>query len=269
MDQTIQNLSLLSTLANIRRMTGEVPSVAEPNSVVEMLLNPDFIPPDLTSSREVTNNAPNLYDDLPPLEDDASSSPTPSPPSSQACEPLLEIDDDDDTPPLEDDTLHSSDDDGPPPLESEDEAMSASEPSTTPLTHSHLALLQADLAMLDLQRPSEDGTLAASRSRGANARDDDTRSDNSLPDLQSVSDSSSDSSDSESMPSMATVSDSSDEEDWVDEDDEDDSDEELGASLPRDPLLLAALRSMLPRTLLERAVSVCFLMPYIQVLMTI
>ena len=225
MDRTSDSeyLSVLSVLADIRRRSGQTPN-EEPNSLMDMLLAPDFIPRDLTSDGDVRDDDSTRYEDLPPLEDDEgqrSSRPSSPPPPSSA--PLLE----DDAPPLESD---------------EEEDLSVPDPvqyvpqrplptHVAPASSDPRPLTAESLALLDDLRSVGAGPLAHEDSpptpRPPRAttmeRELGAESDSSLPDLQSVSDSSEESDDESSMPSMAAVSDSSDE--WDDEEDSlDDSD---------------------------------------------
>lgn len=104
MDHTPNRLAALAMLAEDLRRTGQSPRSGneEPNSLLEMLLNPDFVSP-LNGGRDATRDEPSLYDDLPPLEDDAASS-SPLPTNAAASEAAAE----DDIPPLEDDPSTSA-----------------------------------------------------------------------------------------------------------------------------------------------------------------
>ncbi|RPD62554.1 hypothetical protein L226DRAFT_558801 [Lentinus tigrinus ALCF2SS1-7] len=115
MDRTPDMLAAYALLADLRRAEGSARNRnnTEPNSLLEMLLNPEFIPPNMRNSDEVRRDDPSLYDDLPPLEDDAGAGPS----RAAANRPPS----DDGMPALEDE---GDDDDGPPPLEPADHSRS-------------------------------------------------------------------------------------------------------------------------------------------------
>ena len=207
MDQTAQHLATLALLADLRRATRSGSrsgqnATNEPNSLLDMLLNPEFISPNSSASREVRRDDP-VYDDLPPLEDESGPSSTPSPPVPST---------EDDMPPLEDDE--------PPPLESDDAPPMYAVgvvPTIPPASSSGAARTNAVAPSTRTHTvPAATRTHHLPRRTTTAEEDDDPGAD------------------SDSMPSLQSVSDSSDDEDymsesgsdWDDEEDLDDSDEE-------------------------------------------
>ncbi len=203
MDRTPEQLSLFAMLADLRRAAeanGLQNAANEPNSLQEMLLNPDFIPHDLRADREVRIDDPSLYDDLPPLEDDSDPSGTRFP-SSIASDDDMPLLDDNISPPNEGDSL---------PTHTDGARSLATHPDLDELRRLRVQAFSATSAedsssgvapMQTALHPSRPTSPAAARGSSAlspptasiAAQDDPgAESDSSLPSLQSVSDSSDD-----------------------------------------------------------------------------
>ncbi|RDX53445.1 hypothetical protein OH76DRAFT_1479882 [Lentinus brumalis] len=186
MDRTPQMLAAYAVLADLRRAGGSAGNhtTPEPNSLLEMLMNPEFINPNLRASDEVRRDDPSVYDDLPPLEDEAgtrlSRAAANAPPPDTEMQPLEE-----------------DEDDGPPPLEPADHLRSRSpSPATTAPPPHILSGASPSVRLSDLVRIVHDPTPEVRRparttTSAAQPEDDaGNESDSSLPSLQSVSDSS-------------------------------------------------------------------------------
>ena len=240
-DVTARITSLLADLRAARAAAGYPPhgTNGETDTLVEMLMNPDFLPPSLRGEREVRNHPPAAYDDLPPLEDD--SAPT-LPSTRNASRSNL--------PPLEGSYPSS-----------EANSVPAVDAVATPTpSHHPSSVLPAD--------SSARATMNSSRSRSARGaapnEDDGAESDGSLPSLQSVSDSS-----DEEEDDYVSESDSG----WDDDESLDESEEEASIArmiedeAPRNPNATGTNAEPTPeshferftlqsyRDLLERAVS--------------
>ncbi|TBU48590.1 hypothetical protein BD309DRAFT_853638 [Dichomitus squalens] len=244
-----------SVWAESRTMQQTAP--AEPDSLVEMLMNPDFLPPPLRDDSEVRDHPPSAYNDLPPLED----VPTPHdvPSTSNAPEDHLAPLDDEEPPPLEDD--------GSSPVARPVPAVDVASTATTsnfPSAPSNGVLSEAGSAHAN----AGSSRRTSSRPAGGAARheDDGAESDSSLPSLQSVSDSSDEENDDYINESESDWDDDESLDETEDEASiarmiEDDSPRSLGATVPNaftdaEPLLTPGLERF-PwqsyRDLLERA----------------
>ncbi|KAI0754837.1 hypothetical protein C8Q80DRAFT_1117421 [Daedaleopsis nitida] len=206
MDRTVDHLAAFAHLATLRRAAGAGQNATdEPNSLLEMLLNPDFVASPLGITGEVRRDDPSSYEDLPPLEDasDGDGSRPTTPRSSRDDMPVLE---DEQTLPVDADDV---------PLASATTTASPVVSSGTTSASGVTAVARSARPLVGRTRTGATRTTAPSSSSAAGAEEDNgADSDSSLPSLQSVSDSSDDDDDYVS------------ESDWDEEESLDDSDEE-------------------------------------------
>ncbi|KAI0715687.1 hypothetical protein C8T65DRAFT_643695 [Cerioporus squamosus] len=176
MDRTPEMLAAYALLADLRRADGSAGNHThpEPNSLLEMLLNPEFINPnlrpgDVVQRDDSTGNRPSRASaNDPPFADEM---------------PTLEEDEDDGPPPLEPADRPRSRSLSPATTESPPHNLSGAMPA---VRHSHLASIRiVSDPIPEVRRPARSTTSAAQREEDAG-----NESDSSLPSLQSVSDSS-------------------------------------------------------------------------------
>ena len=210
MDPTPDMLAAYALLADLRRAEGSTGNHTniEPNSLLEMLMNPEFIHPHLRTGDEVRRDDPSLYDDLPPLEDEVGAGLSPAPANGSPS--------DDEMPPLEDE---NGDNGGPPPLEPLQSSRSPSSAIAANL------LVPENLSGVP-EPVSHEPDTAPLRMISDPSPEVSRRSRSTAPPAAQPADDAGNESDG-SLPSLQSVSDSSDEDDvYVDESDSDWDDEE-------------------------------------------
>ncbi|KAL1950487.1 hypothetical protein VTO73DRAFT_5611 [Trametes versicolor] len=216
----------------------------EPNGLMDLLQNQDFLPAELRADDAVRNESDDMYDDLPPLEDSGPSTSRTERPRSPVDAPVDSSDSEDDLPSLDPQSPSSSSsrlstrDVGLPITGATPSDVRASSPSVREAVHEDAAASSSSPSGPPIA--SSPGSRTRSRRPRATSspqaaalpadNEDGADSDSSMPTLQTVSDSSDDEEDSY----VASDEDWDDTDDFYSSDqfDDDDEDDTNGPPFP-------------------------------------